>query len=192
MSELNINKFKSQLDELTSSIDELRSDVKKIINHLLRSIPNYSKYNDIFGKPNYNITYIFFDSNKIKAINLDKLHDFLIDINYEPYMLFETKKPSKIMAYCSDLYKYTSIYLTYQSYINNLRYTMYDEFNLDLRLDRYDDKPCVVVRFTSDDDIYIKYEILDPSSDKQESLGGYDELMTSIYIKKIVRDKIDL
>ena len=57
---------------------------------MLRSIPNYSKYNDIFGKPNYNITYIFFDSNKIKAINLDKLHDFLIgesdgkikDLNY--------------------------------------------------------------------------------------------------------------
>jgi hypothetical protein len=81
----------------------------------------YSEYKHLFPCPSSDeikVTLDDHDQFKNAFQNYNLLHEFLVEINYEPYMLSEKKD---IKVYCNDYCKYISVYLTFQSYINNLR-----------------------------------------------------------------------
>jgi hypothetical protein len=189
--------LKSEISELKSEMVSLRYQLRSSIDKLNLSLSrksdvkrkDYSEYNDIFDHPDTEQITITFDPDHFKQLKLDKLHKFLIEINYEPYVMSK----QDLLTYCTDLGKHISIYLTYQSYINNLIYDTYDDGDARMSFTYKYGKPIsFTLLFDRDYDVCVKYDI-SPDIHKAESYKyGYNKILGypwntgTIYIKKIV------
>lgn len=156
-----VNQLEKQCMELHTMVVEIKSQSKKKI-----------EYKRLFSYPSSSFM-IMLRSNhtqfKHTFKEYVKLHKFLIDIDYEPYVHSDKKD---IVEYLDDYYHYVSIYLTFQSYINNLIHaeTIFTcslnpcYKNKTLYGITVDSKDNFTIMFEHNYNVYIKYYVCSKSS----------------------------
>jgi len=143
---------------------ELYLEIENKIKRLSENINNHKQsfclrqpYKNLFPHPRKETVTIsknYCDSIINDSKLCDQIHNFLIDINYEPYTenshrpMVDEKQTNYVQLFCSDFYKFMGVFVTYQSYMNNLeigtmRATIitenekqYEAFEILLRRDR--------------------------------------------------------
>jgi hypothetical protein len=165
MLEYSLESEKTELfnKEIISLKEQLSNENKQMIKLDIKVAEKaQNDYKNLFKYPSSdNIIINQNDHKQFKKTynNYEKLHEFLIIMDYEPYTIhIQNKYLSQellMKMYCEDYFRYVSVYLTYQSYVNNLECSYVNDASQYIV---YNNGKCIV-KFIKNLDEYTKYDV---------------------------------
>jgi hypothetical protein len=141
---------------------------------------DYNKYKNLFSHPSsekITIDRSMHEAFKLMFKQHDMLHQFLVDIDYEPYMAYVSDKKIRMTnVFCNEFVRYVSVYLTFQSYINKLKCDAPYNYYHSEKYMIYYNNDALDITFCRHYDNYIKYDICIQVKDKtpESYKYGYD------------------